>query len=77
MAQPSLYDKLKGTELLALSEINPKLADKYMALLRRILLACKKKKVNPNKVVITGPYQQGEKVIWKVKYGPENPGKPI
>lgn len=77
MPQPSLADKLEGTELLAMSAMNPHLADKYMALMRRVLLACKVKKVDPRKVAISGPYQSGEKIMFKVHYGPENPGKPI
>ena len=50
MAQPTLYDKLRGTPALAMLEMNHELADKMMAVFRRILLSCKKKGVDPKQL---------------------------
>ncbi len=78
MAQPSLYDKLKGSSLLPMLEMNHELADKMMAVFRRILLSSKVKNVATRQIAITGPYHDSEdRIYFKVHYGKENPGKAI
>ena len=78
MAQPTLYDKLKDTEILAMLEMNQQLGNKMMAVFRKLLLANKVKITNPKDMVITGPFHQpDDRIMFKVRYGWRNPGKGI
>ena len=78
MPQPSLYDKLKDTEILAMLEMNHDLGNKMMAVFRRMLLSCKIKGVNPRDVAITGPTPTSDgRIMFKVKYGWQTPSKGI
>ena len=72
--QASLYDMMKARPgLLEMTEINPDLATRFMACVDRVIMFAEKKKVNIKDVCITGPGWDGENMVFKVKYGKENP----
>ena len=77
MAAPNLAEQIRGSEAAVMAEMNPELADGFMALIDRILLMCKRKGVKPKDVAITGPNFIDGKITFKVKYGKNDPERGI
>jgi hypothetical protein len=72
--QASLYELLQSKPgLIQMTEVNPELANRFMASIDRIIRAAKKKNVPIKDVCITGPTWDGERMIFKIKYGNKNP----
>jgi hypothetical protein len=73
MGAPNLYELLRGSEMEAMAEINPELADAFMAIAYRIMMFCDRKHVKPKDVAITGPNFVNGKAVFTIKYGKLNP----
>jgi len=70
MSKFTLYDRIKSRRgLMALSEMNPELSGKFMAVVRRVMAQAKKKGCPNRDVAIVKPAWNGKSFVFNVHYG--------